>query len=719
MSDISERIGRLAGLLGVDSRYVDGMGREMLAPEDSVRAIIAAMGYDVATEAGIAATIEAVEDDQRRRLICDTWCINEGGWLCFPVRQPAGDYRWTIELDGGGMISGEGRLETLYNYEGEAIPSRALPILEPVPVGIHRLVVETDQRAAEGTVIVAPPNAYGVADAAGEGARLWGAMVPLYGLVSNRNFAIGDFEDLKRLSEKLAGLGADFVGINPVHALFPELPETASPYSPSSRLFLNVMHIAPDRVPEFAECAPARRFAAERALVLAAERSKPLVDYTRAASMKLPLFELIFSTFLEKAADAPRRRAFEAYRQARGARLRKHALFDALSRYFAMTGRYHSWLQWPSAYQDPDSAAVAEFERDFERDVLFFEYLQWNAEIQLEEAGAKAREAGMKLGLYLDLAVGVAADGADVWAAPGDYANGVSIGAPPDAFAPGGQRWGLAPFNPVALRKSHFAPFVELLRAVMRHAGVIRIDHVLGLARSFWMPDGLPGAYVRYPLHDLLAIVAVESRRHGTVVIGEDLGTIPGGMREALASRGVLGCRLAYFEWDSDGAFLSPTRYPANIVASIGSHDLPPLKGYWLGRDIEHRARIGDPEPEVLAAQRQDRAEDRRALCHLVGHEIDPETDPRDDPRALDAVMAGLNRELARSPAQLVAIESENMLGLDEQPNLPGTVDEHPNWRRRLPVSVEAFDHDDGVRATSAIMREERVPIALPQPAES
>lgn len=708
MRSRSDQLGALADRLGVERSYWDTAGEEHFAGDETRAAIVAAMGYDIETDDALAASLAAVEAEQTARLIPPSWCIDEGGWLCFPVRAMSGAFRWEIRLETGGAIENHGRLEELHTYDGEAVASRALLIIDPVPIGMHRLRLETGDRAAEANLIVAPPRCLSVHEATG-GDRLWGITAPLYGLRSERNFAIGDFEDIARLAENAAGLGADFLGINPVHALFPELPEQISPYSPSSRSFLNVMHIAPDRVPEFADSADARRFAETRAASLSSDRTQPLVDYTRAAGIKLPIFELLFEAFLKIGADSNRHGLFAAFCAERGERLRRHALFDALSRHFIINGGHRSWMDWPKAYQDPDSPAVAEFASAFERDVLFYSYLQWIADDQLGEAARRASDAGMALGLYLDLAVGVPEGGSDVWASPADYARGVSLGAPPDSFAPDGQRWGLQPYNPPALVRNNHRPFAEMVRAVMRHAGMVRIDHVLGLARSFWMPDGLPGAYVRYPLHELLAIVAIESRRAGTVVIGEDLGSIPDGLRDALAARAVSGCRIAYFERQSNGDFRPPARYPSNVLASISCHDLPTLKGFWRGTDIAWRHRIAATSPETASEARLEqeaaRADDRRALCRLVGHDVEEGADPIDDNDAFAAVNDGLHAQLARAPSELVAVESENLLGATEQANLPGTIDEHPNWRRRMSVSVESFHRNEGVLRICEQMR--------------
>jgi 4-alpha-glucanotransferase len=324
----------------------------------------------------------------------------------------------------------------------------------------------------------------------------------------------------------------------------------------------------------------------------------------------------------------------------------------------------------------------------------------------------------MALGLYLDLAVGVDPAGADAWAEPEVVASGVRVGAPPDDFSHLGQDWGLAPLAPHALRAQAYAPFVQLLRQGMRHAGALRIDHVLGLRRSYWLPPerDLPGAYVTYPLDDLLGLIALESERQGCVVIGEDLGTVPEGFRETLNEAGLLGCRVLYFEQDRDGEFRGSARYPATCLASISTHDLPTLAGFWVGRDVDWRARLGlFGDPDQAGRERTERSSLRTRLLRLLAAEgllpegLDPDAPPAELPWS---VVLALHRLLARSPARIVVMQLEDALGVVEQPNLPGTIDEHPNWRRKLAVPLEALADEPRVRALLAALRAERAAAA-------
>ncbi|MEZ5842012.1 MAG: 4-alpha-glucanotransferase, partial [Hyphomicrobiales bacterium] len=524
---------------------------------------------------------------------------------------------------------------------------------------------------------------FSVAEATAGGPLPWGLTVPLYGLASGRNQGIGDFEDLARMAEIAAGKGADFLGLNPVHALFPARPDWSSPYSPSSRQGLNTLHIAADKVPEFAASEPARRWLEANAGILAAMRAGEFVDYAAVAALKGPLYDPLFAEFEKD--SGPRRDAFEAFRARGGEGQRRRAIFDVLSEHFTASDPCAvGWPSWPTAYRDPASAEIARFAGENSRRVTCHQYLQWLADDQLAAAQGRARAAGMRLGLYLDIAVGVAGHGADFWAEPEMFGRGVSLGAPPDAFDGNGQNWGLAPFNPHALRRTGYRAFADMLAAAMTRAGMIRIDHVLGFVRTFWIPEGLPGTYVRFPLDDLLAVTARESRRAGAVVVGEDLGNVAEGLREAMARRGLLGYRVTWFEREWNGDFRAPENYTPEAIATLTTHDLPTLRGFMGFRDIDWRERIGRHDPGMIAAERASRDHDLWRLTGMAG--VDLAASEHDEREELSLALHG---RLAGGPAAVVAAGIEDALGLVEQPNLPGTIDEHPNWRRRLPVPLE------------------------------
>ncbi len=538
--------------------------------------------------------------------------------------------------------------------------------------------------------------------------RAWGVTCQLYGLRSSRNWGIGDFEDLARLAEIVAARGGDFLGVNPLHALFPTQPERCSPYSPSSRRFLNVLYIAPDMEPEFAHV-PASFRENCRAL-----RRSRLVRYTDVARLKLSVLETMHRAF-RASGDPARHAAFQAFRTENGEALERHATFEALAEHVARRrGRPIPWQDWPAQWRRPDSADVRAFAATYDERLEFFAWLQWLAHIQLRRARLRAEKAGMRIGLYLDLAVGVAPDGAMAWLDPDLMVRGVHIGAPPDAFNSGGQDWGLVPQHPWVLAQRDFAPFRDDLAACMRHAGAIRIDHAMAVDRLFWVPVGVgaaDGGYVRYPFSAMLAAIAEESRLHRSLVIGEALGTVPEGFRSRLADAEIQAYRVLLFEQRRDGGFRRPRAWPRRALACVSTHDLPTLRGWWRERDIDWRRKAGMISGEEAAAQRRRRATERQQLWQALIHEKLVTTAlPADDLPAHGLVAAHLY--LSRSPARLVTVQMEDALGEIEQANLPGASDPHPNWRRKLSTRIEELqDHPTFDAVMRAMMRHRPRPV--------
>ena len=517
---------RLARSHGVAGTYVDTGGRTITASAETKRAVLAAMGIPVGTAtaemAGGADVLPPVVILDRRP---------------GPQRVPIGrrsarwatPTAWHLEREDGTCLEGR----TTLRGGALELPGRDLPL------GYHQLILTGRGRAAATTLIVAPRRCFLPASA-----RQWGVAMQLYGVRSARNWGIGDFADLGVLAEAAAAEGASCVGINPVHALLTPASGSVSPYSPSSRSFLNALYIAPDGVPELADSAEARAMVAAVAPCLAALRDASLVDHAGVATAKAPVLAALHQAFDERRRrdpGNPRARAFAAFVAAGGAALTRFVTFEALAEVMsAEQDGSHDWREWPARYRRPDAPAVRAFAAANPERLDFHRYLQWLADTQLGEAARRATAAGMPVGLYCDVAVGVHPGGAEAWAEQGLIAAGVSIGAPPDAYNAEGQDWGLAPLNPSGLRAQAYRPFAEVLAANMRHAGALRIDHVMGCMRLFWVPEGQPptaGTYVAYPFDDLVRIGALESVRQRCVVIGEDLGTVPPGLRARLRRR--------------------------------------------------------------------------------------------------------------------------------------------------------------------------------------
>jgi 4-alpha-glucanotransferase len=715
-------IRRVGALYGIDPSYTDFWGKQRRVPEATEHALLEAIGVAVGSEREVADSLREAEARPWRRMLAPVRVIAAPEPLevtfSLPARLGGARVDWRLAEEGGEVH--EGRLTpddlpavATAEVDGESYRRWRMRLPSDLPLGYHDLSMAVPRggpaRAAL-RLIVTPGRCHAPA----RSERLWGLTAQLYGVRSARNWGMGDFTDLAGFAEQAAALGAGAVGVNPLHALFPADANHISPYSPSSRLFLNVLYLDPTAVPDLEASPAAQALLGEPGFAGELERARTadLVDYPAVWRLKLRVLELLFDSFRAHhlAPLTDRARAFVDFRAAMGEPLARHALFDALHEHVLQFTGAWSWHHWPEPYRRPGSPEVAAFAREHGDRIEFFAYLQWLADEQLAAAQARARAAGMPIGLYQDIAVAVNQASAMTWANPAISLSGVSAGAPPDWFNPHGQNWVLAPLSPVGLRESAYAAFADALRHNMRHAGAVRIDHVMGLKRLFWIPAGASpaeGAYVRYPFDDLVRIIALESQRHQCLVIGEDLGTVPRGFRPAMQRAGLMSCRVLYFEREADGAFLPPPAYPRRALVSVSTHDLPTLKGYWTSRDVRWRDLLRRfPDEAALNEARLERARDRilllRALerAGLLPAGIDPEAPP-DEPS--DALIVAIHRYLAETPGYLLMVQLEDALGEEEQPNLPGT-DEHPNWRRKLGRSLEEFADEPLVRQLAEVM---------------
>jgi 4-alpha-glucanotransferase len=542
---------------------------------------------------------------------------------------------------------GELRLE-----DGRAIPvERAAPA--DLPLGYH------DFRPAHGEptrLIVTPGRCY-----LPEEMRWWGFATQLYALRSEKSWGIGDLEDLRRLAEwSAAELGAGVIMVNPLGAASPGVPQQPSPYYPSSRRFRNPIYLRVDEAPDLAGLAPMA--AAARAL-----NQQRRIQHDRVFQLKMQAFDRLWDRF---AGDA----RFDDYCREQGEPLRQFANFCALSEHFRA-----GWRCWPGDYRDPGSPQVERFAAEHAARVRFHQWLQWPADGQL----ARCSEP---LAIMQDLPVGVDPDGADAWVWQDELAEGVTFGAPPDPFAAGGQNWGLPPFIPHRLRAAHYEPFIQTIRAALRHAGALRVDHVMGLFRLFWIPQGAPaseGAYVRYPADDLLGILALESHRAKAIVVGEDLGTVESSVREKLAACNVLSSRVLWFESDP------PARYPRRAMASITTHDLPTIAGLWSGFDLRAQQQAGLASNADGTAQMRERLRDFTSAADAA--------EPRE-------VIARAYDLLGQAPSMVVTATLEDALAVEERPNMPSTLDQCPNWSLALPMTLEQLQQDPLPRAIAAAL---------------
>ncbi|HZB91925.1 MAG TPA: 4-alpha-glucanotransferase [Stellaceae bacterium] len=720
MTAADQRLVRLARLAGVAADYRDARNTLCRVPLDTVRGVLAAMGIDASTPGAVEAGSAALEAAEWDALLPPVATTVAGAGAGVPIVVDAGSdgtVAWRLHCESGEERSGTVEIEPLTVLAERRERHRRrqrllLPVGRTTPPGYHRLSVALGGEQAETLLVVAPRFCYQApALAAG---RAWALTTQLYSLRSARNWGIGDFSDLSLLAEAAARHGAGALGINPLHALFPAAPGHISPYSPSSRLFLNPLYLDLAAVPDFAGDAPAE--------ALAAARAGDLVDYARVVALKRPAFEACYRAFAARhlgAAPTARGADFRRFQSEGGRALERFAVFTALHEDMLAQGAGFSWQDWPAPLRQSHSAAVARFAVEQRDRVEMHQYLQWEADRQLAGAAGAGVAAGLSLGLYRDLAVGVDPNGAEAWDDPGMMVTGATVGAPPDILNLKGQDWGLAPVNPVALRRAEFQPFIAALRANMRHAGLLRIDHVMALMHLYWVPRGAgpaEGTYVTYPFEALRHILQLESERRRCAVIGEDLGTVPEGFREVMAQAGVLSYRLMLFERDRDGGFLAPGLYPELASAAFSTHDLATVRGFWLGRDLEHRRELAlYPDTEAGEQERRDRRRDRRLLLEaLIAADALPPAAmkrllPKDDhpvfePELIEAVQ----RFLGASRAALVLVQIEDVLGEIEQANLPGTVNEHPNWRRRLARALDEILVDPEFARVAAALREAR-----------
>lgn len=617
--------------LGILTEFTDGQGQRHVTDEAALKLIVEAFPARTPRRLVDGPVVMRFGKPARTELL-------EGAQL--PVR-------WSIEAGGGVLAKG-------------AADDRSLVWPENLPLGIYQLKLTDGAGQSEETpLIVAPERAYG-----GAFDRAWVIAVQLYSVRSARNWGMGDFADLESLIRLAHELGADGIGLNPLHALFDDRPGDCSPYSPNSRLFLNALYIDAENIPGYQPIPDGD--------AIARFQQNPLVDYVGVAALKWRALRSAFAKFVANP-DPAARADFEAFRVERGTLLLGFACFEALRHRFKKP-----WWEWPEEWRRPDIKKCAELLAGPDKnEVAFVEFVQWVADRQLGACKKLADRLGMKVGLYLDVAVGAQADGFDAWNEQVAISRHLAVGAPPDPLNTLGQNWGLAGFNAAGLEMKSFEPFREMLRAAMRYAGAIRLDHVLGLKRLYLVPHGFParqGAYVQMPLEALFAATALESVAHHCVVIGEDLGTVPEGFREQMADWGIWSYLVVMFERDDDGRFRGIDRYQPNALVTFNTHDLSTYAGWRSFSDLKMKRSLGlDP------------GETDDARWHALGmlDEVLRQSDIHQND------LYSVAKFLARTRSRLMVISLDDLLGVIDQPNIPGTVDEHPNWRQRLPVAVE------------------------------
>jgi 4-alpha-glucanotransferase len=674
-----EDLATLARLYGAQTSYHDAMGQYVEAGPESLLAVLRALQAPVEGMADVPEALRERWEELGHRVVEPVTVAWDGHAPSIELHPAGGSGSLAYHLD---LESGERRaqmvdlqsLPEIPPREGSPRPGRRLTLAEPLPPGYHRLTVEVDGRSSESLILAAPTRCY--AGPPGEETKpLWGVFLPLYALRTSRSWGAGDFSDLETLAEWASGLGGGFVATLPLLAAFLDEPFEPSPYGPASRLFWNELYVDPRRLPEMEDCASARRLIESPDFLREVEvlRAAPRVDYARLAALKRRVLEELAQRFFAHPGD--RQDEFQRFVTAKPG-LEDYAAFRAVG-----DRRGESWQSWPERLRE-GILAPADYD---DEDRRYYLWTQWAADQQIRSLAGEARKRGP--GLYLDLPVGVHGGGYDVWRHRDLFAEGASAGAPPDTFFTQGQEWGFPPLQPERLRERGYDYLIDCLRHHLQHAGILRLDHVMQLHRLFWVPRDMgaaAGVYVRYPAEELYAVLSIESHRHRAVMVGENLGTVPPEVYEAMDRHEVLGMYVVQYELQPGSQGLRPP--PARCVASLNTHDMPTFEGFLQSKDVDDLQSLGFFTPEQARQEKERRG--------WIRHEMEEELPPGQRGRGAATDLALLHRRLdhlATSPARMAQVNLEDLWQETEPQNVPGTHDERPNWRRKARFSFEEF----------------------------
>ncbi|WP_248804793.1 4-alpha-glucanotransferase [Pseudomonas sp. MWU13-2100] len=676
MSDAQLEI--LASRAGLAVDWIDANGRPQKVRPEVLRKVLAGLGHPADTDLAIENSLQELQLAQQQKHLPPLLTADVGKGLDL-AHYFAADTLCEVHLENGTLLH-------LRLDQDAVLPGK-------IPVGYQTVHIA----GQHFTLAVAPAHCHSVAAATDSPTpRAWGLTVQLYALQRVGDGGFGDTLALENLVRAAGERGADALAISPLHAMFSCDPQRYSPYSPSSRLFLNSLYAAPEAV--LGE--PALRQAIDTTGLtdeLRQLEALPLIDWPRAARAKQQLLRALYDGF--RLDTHPLAADFARFRQSGGEALENHCRFEALQAACTARGESTDWRHWPATWHHPDNPALALFAEEQAEEIGFYAFSQWLIARGLERAQHTARDSGMGIGLIADLAVGADGGGSQAWSRQDELLAELTVGAPPDILNRAGQSWGISAFAPEGLKRHGFRAFIEMLRANFAHAGGLRIDHVMGLQRLWVIPLGSPpsdGAYLYYPVDDLLRLLTLESARHQAVVLGEDLGTVPEGLREKLGARSILGMRVLLFEQDYEHRFRPILDWPDDALATTSTHDLPTLNGWWHARDIDWNIQLGLIDDTTANHWRETREREREGLHRALSN--DPQNF-RDESHETDQVLDASVRFLGHTRAPLVLLPLEDALGVEEQANLPGTLDSHPNWRRRLPGdSSQLLDDVDAAR---------------------
>lgn len=722
---------RLSELVGFCSSYTGTFGEQVFVKDQAREALLSAMGYQL-DDNSLRESISQLENAKWISLLPSSHIVKlEEAHHFINISIPNNDIslvkdgsvHWKIITEIEETLQGNFSLEELCFIDKREINEVSyvryqlpLPILDE---GYHQLTITYNQITESCPLIYTPIKCYNPKQASAK--KMWGFTAQLYALKSKNNWGIGDFGDLHRFIEVAAEQGAATIGINPLHPLYQNNPAHRSPYSPSSRTFLNPIYInMTAAISLFSGCEQVQSLVKDdefqKRLIQA--KTSELVDYTAVASLKFQVLTLLFEDFCNKNTTtySDQNQEFTKFKQDHGDNLRQFATYDALYEYFrSIDENNYGWTSWPLAYQKTDTAEIIEFQKFNAERIEYFCFVQWLAHTQLTDVKTAAKAKNMKVGLYLDLAVGCDGSGLDVWSNQDLYVAGASIGAPPDGMNALGQNWGLTPMSPVALKAKGYQPLVDALRSNMQYSGALRIDHILGLMRQYWVAPNMAaneGMYITFPFDEILRIIALESQRNQCIVIGEDLGNVPEGFSDIMHNAGLLSFKVMFFERWQSGLFKRPELYPEQSVVTIATHDTATLTGWWQGRDLQWRELLNlYPNTEAGEHDRNSRASEREMLLDALNdmQVIDNAKLPSVNPAIMSTELSiAVQKYLAAAPSYIQLIPLEDALECNEQVNIPGTIDEHPNWLQKLPVSIEDFFETDSVKQIVSTMRKVR-----------
>ncbi len=702
---MNERLKLLADKLGILTEYYDaGQDHKRYeTSEDTIKFFAQKLGYNADTDKDIEHSLVKFENRRWQETLEPVYVIEQGN-LNFDIVTLSSQKDGIISIKATSRQNGEefnipshiiGSEERDINHRSYI--RQTCSIDKDLEVGYYDLTVTIEDKDYKSVLAVAPAKCY--ENAAVDNGRLWGYALQLYAMKSKRNWGVGDFTDLKNFVKVCSDCGGDVIGLNPLNILEHNYPENASPYLSISRLFLNPIYIDIESVPEFE---PSDMD--EEREKIAEYRNADIIQYEKIYPLKIRFMEKFYERFLS-GNNSARKKEFADFCAREGAELNKLAVFMTLYEERCRTV-WGGWRAWEEEYRNPSNPEVKAYADAHEHRVGFYKFLQFEAFRQFDNAAAEVKTCGLKIGFYRDLAVGVGQDSAELWSDPDVFIAGSGAGAPPDAFFPAGQKWGLGAFNPFALKAKAYEPLIKIMRANMRNTGALRIDHVMSLMRLYVIPNDKDlGTYIMYNFADMLNIVAIESHLNHCVVAGESLGNVPDGFLEALERKNIYSLSVLWAErsagWGGD--FNQPSTYQEKSFTSVGTHDMAPLKMWWFGYDIAD-SRKADiiPNDEVMNNNYHEREADRWKLLKALD---ESGLWPKDRYRKSDylygeaypeGMAEAVNTFVASCPSRVFLAELENILEVDKRQNLPGVDrDKHPNWRRKLPIDLEDYPSNE------------------------